>query len=70
MGFAEIIDYNTMTAKRLSDGEVETLPLKLCDGCAMYRSPFGGIDVDLQPLMRPLWFCTACQVDPKAEVLT
>lgn len=70
MGYAEIIDYNTMTAKMLKDGEYETAPLRLCDGCAIFRSPFGGIDVNLEPLIRPLWFCTACQTDPHAEVLT
>jgi len=70
MGYAEIIDYNTMTASILKDGERQTAPLRQCDGCALFRSPFNGVNVDLQPLMRPLWFCEHCKSDPDAEVLT
>jgi hypothetical protein len=68
MGYAEVIDYNTMTATILEDGQRKSAPLRLCDGCAIFRSPFNGVDVDLQPLMRALWFCEHCKVDPDATV--
>jgi hypothetical protein len=70
MSYAEVIDYNTMTAKILKDGDIKVAPLKLCDGCAIFRSPFNGVNVDLQPLMRALWFCEHCKTDPDASVLT
>ena len=68
MGYAEVIDYKTMTATILKDGQRESAPLRLCDGCAIFRSPFKGVDVDLQPLIRALWFCEHCKVDPDATV--
>ena len=70
MGYAEIIDYNTMTATILRDGQRLNAPLRQCDGCALFRSPFDGIDVNLQPLMRELWFCANCRTDMDAEVRT
>ena len=70
MGYAEIIDYNTMTASILHDGERKTAPLKMCDGCAIFRSPFNGIAVNLEPVIRALWFCEHCRTDIDADVRT
>jgi hypothetical protein len=70
MSYAEIIDYNTMTASILENGTRKVEKLRQCDGCALFRSPFNGVEVNLEPLMRGLWFCEHCKVDPKAEVLT
>jgi hypothetical protein len=70
MSYAEVIDYNTMTATILQDGIRQTSKLRLCDGCSMFRSPFNGVDVDLEGLMRHLWFCEHCKIDPDASVLT
>ena len=68
MGYAEVIDYNTMTATILEDGQRKSAPLRLCYGCAIFRSQFNGVDDDLQPLMRALWFCEHCKVDLDATV--
>jgi hypothetical protein len=70
MSYAEVIDYNTMTATILQDGIRKVEKLRLCDGCAIFRSPFNGVSVNLEPLMRALWFCEHCKVDPDASVLT
>ena len=70
MSYAEIIDYNTMTASILENGARKIEKLRQCDGCALFRSPFNGVAVNLEPLMRALWFCEHCKVDPTAEVLT
>jgi len=70
MSYAEVIDYNTMTATILQDGTRKVEKLRLCDGCSMFRSPFNGVDVDLEGLMRHLWFCEHCKTDPDASVLT
>jgi len=71
MSYAEIIDYNTMTASIFKDGERQTAPLRQCDGCALFRSPFNGVTAILASgLIRPLWFCEHCKTDPDASVLT
>ena len=68
MSYAEVIDYNTMTATILQDGARKVEKLRLCDGCAIFRSPFNGFDAQL--LGRDLWFCEHCKTDPDASVLT
>jgi hypothetical protein len=70
MSFAEVIDYNSMTATILEGGTRQTEKLRLCDGCAIFRSPFNGVNVNLEPLMRALWFCEHCKTDPDASILT
>jgi hypothetical protein len=70
MSYAEVIDYNTMTSTILEDGIRKVEKLRFCDGCAIFRSPFNGVNVNLEPLMRALWFCEDCKTDPDASVLT
>lgn len=69
MGYAEIIDYNSMVAKRIQDGHVRIEPLKLCDGCAKYQAPWDGMSYQLATGFQDiLWLCASCRYNLENKI--
>ena len=69
MGYAEVIDIDAMVAKRVQDGKVMIAPLKYCDGCAKYRSPFDGMTYQLAGGFQDiLWLCESCRFNLENKI--